>query len=53
MQLRTRVNLHRVAPGCSEHIQSGERAGLVNDFAAAADAVVAAVDVEEILCVGG
>jgi hypothetical protein len=53
MQLWIRVNLRRVAPGFPEHVRPGQRAELVKDFATAADAIVAAVDVEEILHGGG
>jgi hypothetical protein len=47
------VNLPRVAPGFLEHVRQGERAKLVNDFTIVADAVVAAMYVEEILRGGG
>ena len=43
MPLWTRVNLRRVAPRFPKHVQPGERAELVNDFA------TAVVDMEEIL----
>ena len=49
MQLWTRVNLHRVVPRFSERICPEEWAELVNDFAAATNTVVAAVDVEEVI----
>ena len=49
MELRTRVNLRRVVPRFPEHVQLEERAELVNDFAAATDAIVAAMDVEEVI----
>ena len=44
-----RVNLHRVVPGFPEGVRLEEQAELVNDFAAAANTIVVAVDVEEIL----
>ena len=47
------MNLHRVTPGFLEHAGQEERTAWVNDFAATTDAVVVAVDVEEILCGGG
>ena len=47
------MNLCWVVPGFLEHVWPEERAKLVNDFATAVDAIVAAVDVEEILCGGG
>jgi hypothetical protein len=53
MQLRTGVNLRRVTPGFLEHARQEERTAWVNDFAAAADTIVAVVDVEEILHDGG
>ena len=49
MQLWVEMNLHRVAPGFPEHVRQEERAKLVNDFATAASAIVAAIDVEGIL----
>ena len=49
MQLRTRVNLRRVVPGFPERVRQEEQAELVNDFTAAVDAVVAAMDVEEVI----
>ena len=53
MQLWTEVNLHRVVPGFPEDAGQEERTARVNKFAAAADAVIAAMDVEEILHGGG
>lgn len=53
MQLRVRMDLRRVVPRFPERVGQEERRARVNDFAAAADAVVAAVDVEEILRGGG
>ena len=53
MQLRTKVNLHRVVPRFPEHVRPGERVELVNDIATTADAIIADVDVEEILHGGG
>ena len=41
--------LHWLAPRFSEPVRPEERAELVNDFAVAMDAVVAAMDVEEII----
>ena len=49
MQLWTRANLCRVVPGYPEHVWLEERAELVNDFTAMVDAIVADVDVEEII----
>jgi hypothetical protein len=42
-----------VEPGFPDHVGQAERAELVGDFAAAAAAVVAAVNVEDILRGGG
>jgi hypothetical protein len=42
-----------VAPKFPDHAKQVERAKLVDGFAAAATAVVAIVDVEDILCGGG
>ena len=53
MQLWTGMNLCRVTPRFPEHTRQEERMTRVNDFAAAADVVVAVVDVVEILCGGG
>ena len=53
MQLWTGMNLHRVTPGFLEHARQEERMAQVNDFAAAADDIVTAMDVEEILHGGG
>lgn len=53
MQLRVRMNLHRVAPGFPKDVKQEERAELVDDFAATAAVVVATVDVEDILHGGG
>lgn len=53
MLLRTRMNIRRVTPGFPEHTGQEEQTTRVNDFAAAADAVVATMDVEEILHDGG
>ena len=53
MQLWVEMNLHRVAPGFLKHVRQEERAELVNDFATAASANVAAIDVEGILCDDG
>jgi hypothetical protein len=49
MNLQTGVNLHRVVSGFLEHVRLEERAELVNDFAATTDAVVATVDIEEVI----
>ena len=53
MQLRTRVNIHRVVPRFPGHIQIEEQAELVTDFTTATDVIVTIVDVEEILHSGG
>jgi hypothetical protein len=47
------MNLHWVTPGFPEHARQEKWMAWVNDFAATADAVVAIVDVEEILHGGG
>ena len=43
------MNLHWVMPGFPEHTRQEKQTAWVNDFAAAADAIIATVDVEEIL----
>jgi len=53
MQLWTRVNIHRVAPGFLGHVRIEEQAELVTDFTTAVDAIITVVDVEEILHSGG
>jgi cephalosporin-C deacetylase-like acetyl esterase len=53
MQLRVRLDLHWVAPGFPEFVEQEKRVELVNDFAAASAAVVAAMNVEDILHGGG
>lgn len=52
MQLWTRMNLHRVMLGFLEHVGQEEQMAWVNDFTATVDAIIAAVDVEEILYSG-
>ena len=49
MQLWTGMNLHRVMLGFPEHAGQEEQTAWVNDFVTAIDAVVATVDVEEII----
>lgn len=49
MQLWIGVNLCRVAPGFLEQVWTREQADLVNDFTTAADVIVGAMDVGEIL----
>ena len=49
MQLRVGLDLRWVAPGFLEHVEQEKWAELVNDFAAASAAVVAAVNVKDIL----
>ena len=53
MQLWTRVNIHRLAPGFLGHVRIEEQAELVTDFTTATDVIVTIVDVEEILHSGG
>ena len=53
MQLRTGQDFRRVEPGFPGHTWQAERAELVGDFAAAAAAVVGAMNVEDILRGGG
>jgi hypothetical protein len=53
MQLRTEVNLRRVTPRFPEHARQEEQTARFKDFAAAIDAAIAIVDVEEILYGGG
>jgi hypothetical protein len=43
------VNLYRVVPGFLKRVRPEERAELVNAFTATADAIVATVDVEEVI----
>ena len=49
MQLRVGMDVDRVAPGFPERVEQEKQAELVNDFAAASAAVVAAVNVKDIL----
>jgi hypothetical protein len=49
MQLRIEVNLHRVVSRFPERVRLEERAELVNDFTAAMNAIIAAMDVEEVI----
>jgi hypothetical protein len=53
MQLWNGVNLRRVTPRFPEHAGQEEQTARVKDFIAAADAAIAIMDVEEILCGGG